>query len=484
MRLIIKSAVCLLMILLSGRSYGQPLNLETAVEYALKNNARVKQYNERAEQKEFQDLEAWGNFLPVIEIQGSLTHLNDDMSIDLNPIRDAMIGLDAATLTKMEYLKNPLLDPSLAGSIRQKISTELGNVVPSFVETFKKQDYKTATLTGIQPLFTGGRLYAAKSFASEEKRSARVELTKIRNEIIQETVNNYLSVVLMQNVVKTREDVINGIRRHRNNAEKLLKEGLIANYHLLRAEVAIADAERNFSDDQNKLELAILSLKHSIGADEGTDITISDTISYSPVSDHLDIYLNQASLYQPLLQLIELKKEAASSKYMAERAAFLPQLALFGKYEMYPEYLSSLEPRWAVGLQAKLNLFNGLKDYSRLQKAVHLEREVTYIEADAKRKVNLWVNKSYRDMTNARIRYEKLQPALKLAEENLRLNDKRFQSGMGTSLEVIDAQLSLEKNRIESLVSLYDYYRSLTELYLASGNPEEILKVWNKEFDQ
>ena len=115
---------------------------------------------------------------------------------------------------------------------------------------------------------------------------------------------------------------------------------------------------------------------------------------------------------------------------------------------MIPGDLSALEPKWAVGIQASINIFNGLKDYSKLQNAEHLEEELKYLQADTQQKINLLVNKNFRDVENASEKYDKIKTNIELAKENLRLNEKRFETGLGTSLEVIDAQLSLEKNLI------------------------------------
>lgn len=469
----------------TARAQTLRIGISDVVGSAMENNEKIKQYRERLLQKNFQEMESWGNFMPSLSVEASYTHLNDPMQIDLSPIRQVILSLQSKNQAELANIYqtmagHPLTDQQKAAVAAQAYAG-LDKAVPPFTETFKRQDYKTATLVGVQPLFLGGKLYAARKFASAEETSAALELEKTKNEVIQETINNYLAVVLMNNVVKTRRDVLAGIERHRHDAGKLYQQGLIAHYHLLRAEVAVAEAERNLSDDENRLELAEIALKHSAGYSEETDIAVTDTLRFTAVSDSLAEYISRARENQQILKIIKMKKEAAADKYIAERSAFMPQIAAFGKYEMLPEYLSSLEPRWAVGVQMKLNIFNGLKDYSRLQNAVHLEREVTYIEAEARRKIDLWVNKSFRDLKNARVRYEKLGKSMQLAEENLRLNEKRFQSGMGTSLEVIDAQLSLEKNRIESLQSLYDYYRALTDLYNATGDPKDILTVWNKE---
>jgi outer membrane protein TolC len=82
-------------------------------------------------------------------------------------------------------------------------------------------------------------------------------------------------------------------------------------------------------------------------------------------------------------------------------------------------------------------------------------------------------------MTNSRNRYFKLQSNLHLANENLRLMSERFQTGLGTSLDVVDASLILEKDEVENKNSLYEYYHSMTDLFTAIGTPEKIIEIWN-----
>jgi outer membrane protein TolC len=285
----------------------------------------------------------------------------------------------------------------------------------------------------------------------------------------------------MNDVVNTRKDVLAGVSKHLRNAERLSQEGMIASYNVLRAKVAVDEAERNLLDDQNRLSLAKIALKNTIGYSEEDSVFVSDSLSFSNFNDSLGVCLERALMNQPILKMVEYKKDAAAQNFAVERSNFLPQVAAFGKYEMYPQYQSMMEPRWVVGVQVKMNIFNGFKDYAKLQSASHLEKEVEYIEAGAKKKIELWVNKAFRDMSNSRVKYQKLLTSTELAKENLRVNEARFQTGYGTSLEVIDAQLSLEKTEIDKLSSLYDYYNNLTDLLAASGTPEDILKIWNNK---
>lgn len=476
----------LFLTLLACRASAQAISLDQAVQTALENNDKIKQYRAKLDQAKYADREARGNFLPSVTLQAGYNHLNDPLSIDLSPIRDAMIQMQAGNQVEFTDIYGlvggqPALTPEERTVYYNQYSTALDGAIPPFSETFKDQDYRTATITAVQPLFLGGKLIAAKKAAGAEKRAAEDELTKIRNEIIREAVNNYLNIILLQQVVVTREDVLAGMERHRRDAQRLADEGLIARYDLLRAEVAVAEADRNLFDDANLLQLAMVAFRNTLGLEDEAPVLIEDTLLYHPVIDSLADFHEQAYSRQPVLQMINEKKKAASQKYAVERSKFLPQLVGFGKYELYDNDLSALEPRWVIGVQLNLNLFNGFKDHSRLQAAKSLKREVNYLEAGVQREISLWVSKSYREMRNAETRYRKLEASVALSNESVRLNEKRFQTGLGTSLEVIDARLSLEKSLIERITSLYEYYKSLTDLLVAAGHPEDVLTVWNSE---
>jgi outer membrane protein TolC len=80
-------------------------------------------------------------------------------------------------------------------------------------------------------------------------------------------------------------------------------------------------------------------------------------------------------------------------------------------------------------------------------------------------------------VVNAKDKYIKNQNNVSLAAENLRLNEKRFESSLGTSLEVIDANVSYEKTLIDSKKYLYEYYCALADLYNTIGNPEKVIQI-------
>ena len=425
--------------------------------------------------------------LPSISFNGGYNHMNAPLEMDLNGIRAALIQIESNNQVSFANLKNVMttgipLSAAAQQAVYQASQSGYNAALPSFSEVLKKQDFREGYFLGVQPIFLGGKLLAAKSFASSELQSAEIELKKTKDEVTQDTISSYLAVVLLNDVVKTRENVLAGMQKHQADAKRLLEAGLIATHQELRAEVAVAEAERNLFDDHNKRILALIALKNTLGLPELEPVEVTDSLTFIDIPDSLNVFLLQAKQSNPILQIIKQKKVAAAQKFNAERAEFLPQIVAFGKYEIFPQDLMvGLEPHWIIGVQFSMNLFNGFKKYSRLESASYLEREAEFIELDAQNKIDLLVNKNYADMTNSRNRYFKLQTNRSLAAENLRLMDKRFQTGLGTSLDVIDAHLILEKDEIESKNSLFDYYRSMMELCTSTGCPEKVLEIWNSK---
>ncbi|MGD9897760.1 MAG: TolC family protein [Calditrichaceae bacterium] len=463
------------------------LSLSAAIDIALENNKKVQQYNERFEQKRYAEKEAWGNFFPTVKIQATYNHLNDPLQIDLEPIRQAMIQIQSGNQVEFAnayslFQGNPALTNTERSALYDQYYGQLDSAIPPFVDTFKNQDYRTASIQATQPLFAGGKIIAAKRYATAELNASKEELRQTQNGVVQDVINQYMNVLLLKNVVQTRIEVLKGMTQHQKNAQLLYDEGLIARYDLFRAKVAVSDAERALFDDKNNLSLSMIALKNTLGLEDDLEsAAVSDSLLYRLMDRDIDSFINQANLDQPVLQILNYKGVSAQQNYAAQRADFLPTVAGFAKYEMIPEDLSSLEPRWVAGIQLNYTLFEGFKKSNRLQSAKHLKAEVEYLEQDTKRQINLWVEKSYRDLRNSETRYIKLESDIALAKENLRLNQKRFETGLGTSLEVIDANLSLQKNQIERLLSLHNYYQSMSSLYTAAGNPIQFLEFWNTE---
>ncbi len=452
------------------------LNLQAAVDSTLNNNSQVKQYRQLVRQKEYLVKAAKGNYLPSINANGGYTYLSKNPEVNMNPIKNSVtanLQQTGQALAQSGAIPAEMLP--LFGGIMQGLSQiPMSNIV------IDKQQYPNLNITALQPIYMGGKITAGVRFAKADAASAGQKLKEVENKLIRETIKNYYSVVLLDQVIKTRQNVLAGMKKHELQAEKAYKLGMINTQELLRAKVAVANAERNLSDDRNKQSLALMALKTNMGSNPEMPIALSNTLNFLAVPLNLGNLQQEARLHQPIFKLIDQQKNMVQQKKAADRSAFLPQVAAWGEYSAFQDQYPVIMPPFSVGIQAKINLFDGLKKVNRIKATQHLEKQVINARKYANEQVNLWVNQSYRKTLDARERYLKMEPTLALSAENLKITEKRFQEGLSKSIDVIDARLLDEKIRIERLHSLYEYNLALADVYLSTGQPKKAVEILNR----
>ena len=452
------------------------ISLSSAVDSAMRNNRKIRQYRQAVYEKEHLKKASVGNYFPSVDVIGGYTYLSKNPEVNMSKVKesvDDMFGKYGAFVAKELGLSDE--DQQV---IYERLVSGL-NKLPAYNIVVDQQDYPNLNIQATQPLFFGGKIIAGKRFADAELDYADAELQKVENDITKETIERYFGVVLLRQVVKVRQQVVEGMKHHERDAKRAIEIGVIPSHELIRAKVAVANAERDLIDDQNKLDLALLGLKSSMGLPEETQLEVTDSLVFKMISPEVEGLKKEAFTQQPIFRMIDQKKVMVKQKHALERSAFLPQIAAWGQYNAFGNSYPVTLPPFMVGIQAHITIFHGIQNINKLKATRYLAQEVELADQYAHEQVNLWVNKSWREMINKRERYLKMEPTVELARKNLEINEKRFREGLGKSIDVIDARLLFEGAEVERLKSLYDYYIAVTDLYLAAGNAQQAVDALN-----
>lgn len=453
------------------------LSLESAVDSALVNNRKIKQQEEVVLQKEYLNRAAIGNFLPSIDLFAGYTYLGDNPQFDTEKIKesiDDMFGDYGAVMAKQLGLS-----PWTQQVIHDEIVAGLSDL-PAYKLEIDQQTYKNANLVVTQPIFLGGELWAGKKFAKAELDLASEELNKTCNEIIHSTTQRYLSVILLEQVSELRKNVLAGMKKHESQAERAIEIGVIAPPEIIRAQVAVANAERNLEDAQNELTLATSALQATLNLPAYSSLNLTDSLHFHDVQMNLTDMKELALAENSILREIDHKQKIADQAFAVKRSKFLPQIVAIGEYNLIREDYPIVLPRYSVGVQLELNLFNGMKKINELKSVKHLTKEVKIAKQYAEDEIMLLIEDLFYKTENSKTRYLKLKPTVDLAKKNLDINEKRFREGLGKSIDVIDARLLFQAASIERLLSLYKYYTSLSQLYITVGQPEKVINLFQK----
>jgi outer membrane protein TolC len=459
------------------------LTLKGAVEKALAKNNGIKSYQKTLESKDEQVSVSWGRFAPSIAFDATYTHLDDPLTMSLNPIRDAMIQLQTGDQVALSNLENLIktgkaLTPEQQLAVKNGAMGKLNKALPEFKSTLKQQNYPSAKVTLTQPIFTGGKIIAGVDAAKAQKEMAEVKLTSEKEALTSSVISYYLTVMLAKENVKVRQSVYEGVKKHADRAEKLMLQGVIANNDKLRADVALAEAERNLFDATEKFNIAVTALNSVLEEKPETRQEFFESLKFVENDFKLDELINLAKSDNTTLQSLKSANKALDAKTDSKYAEYLPTVYGFGSFNFFQGYLSALEPNWAVGVGVKYQLFDGFQRTNEYESSKAESESLEFMRLDAERKIELLIRSQYMNMKLAKDNYLKLEKTVTQAEENLKLNEKRFEEGLGTSLEALDAQLALEGVMLKRYAAINDYYQNLASLLQSGGQTQKFIDFW------
>lgn len=433
-----------LCILLAGPVSASEMSFDQALQKMHKTNKALSAAKMEKMQLKYKRKAAWGLFLPRVGLQARHTEINDKITIDLNEIRDAMLFLHS--------------DNPMAG------------MLPSFETQVQDKTFINFNATATLPLFTGGRIVAANRAAQARLEESQAKYRQVESALVSELVSRYFSLRLAREVVDVRKQVLEGMDQHLFEANKMEESGMIAKAERLHAQVFHSEAEREYKKALRNRDIALTALNNTLSNKDKVD-PISPLFIVDDI-EPLNRFQQAAINKNPLLNQISTKRELAKQGYNNEFATFMPEVYLFGKKELYTDDLTILEPQWAFGIGLNYNLFEGFSNYNRLQAAKYVKRQVTDFNLKAKQDIRTLVEKRYNELLNAREQYESSKAAIQFTEEYVRVRTRAFEEGMGTSIDVVDAQLALSRVKIDRLIALYNFDNSLAELLEASGQSD------------
>lgn len=440
-----------------------------------------------------------GGFLPVVRLDAGFAHLDRDIVLDMDPIREAMIQLQ--TYNQMQFSKTDIqaaiaqqlgqlpADQRAAAqaSVTQAVTARyqdgaranLESALPHFVKTSKEQDDWDASITAYQPLFHGGRILAANRVASSREHAASADLDRQKNDLRRDFARLYLQGSLLRSSIALRNKAIGAIANHRDRARNLVDQGMADRAALLRAEMALAEARTALSDDSSKLESIALTLAQMAGQDD--PIVPSDPLPPPPDAPMApEDAGREIARRNPLIRSIAAQQEVARRAVDVKNADFLPEIGAFGKYEINQDAAkAAMAPCWVVGVKGTVNLFRGGGDWHSRSAARSTEVELAALRREAESALDAQSKRQFLSLRQCRTRHGNLLAQADLARENHRVTTMRFEQGLATSLEVVDAWLSLQKADLERLAAAGDAWMSAQEILWAAGRTEDFVNLWN-----
>ena len=455
-----KRLLCTGLVFFSAILSGESLTLSQAVSQALEASPELQAARHRIMELDYEVKAARTRYLPRIQVKGSYTRLDDSIDIQLDSLRQLIIGLETGDQLSGLNLQSILLSgralsPQEKAAAGSAISAKLDQSIPSFDIQVLDRDLFRSSLEAAQPVWMGGKIKAFNRSTVLNRQDGEIACAELRNQVAAETVRLYLQVKLMEESLRLSEEVLSGIAAHRDRAASLFEAGLVARYQLQHAQVAFSNARVLHNRTREGLACAKAQLGQFIGRDIDPGDSLCTPIRNAPGDLEESALWQQLRHANPALQKVALKKEMIRVKKRADLAEYLPQIFAFARYELLKNDLSLLDPNWTAGFSLSLNLFSGGEKVFRHKADQEMALRVEDKEMELEQKLKMALNKLIHASRAETVVIDGFDLRLNEAEENLRLAEIRFSSGLGISLEVVDARLMLQHIQLERLQSIF-----------------------------
>jgi outer membrane protein TolC len=261
------------------------------------------------------------------------------------------------------------------------------------------------------------------------------------------------------------------------DAKLLRQAGLGTRFDVLQAEVDLANEEQNLVRARSQRKISRRQLSQVLGLGQTVKVTaanppeVAGSWDLSLEESIVMAYQNRAELEQQLKQ-----KEIAQENQVIALSGLRPQVSLFTNYNVRSVIDdgsgggTGTGDGLAIGAQVQWNLFDGGQSQARARQAEENEAIAENRFEQTRNQIRTEVEQAFYDLQANNQNIDTARIAVRQAEESLRLARLRFQAGVGTQIDVINAQSELTRARQNLLTAIIDYNRSLASLERAVSN--------------
>ena len=410
---------------------------------------------------------------PPLPLQyvGKALSLDEAVAIGLagQPQIQARLFDYAAARHRVTQALSPLL-PQITSSVtatrsHQTSLTTTPNSLPVVIDRQLNQTL-FAQVALSQLLFDFGKTFAATD-AARKLATVALESLELQRQLIALAVKEaFTNINFSVRLIAVAQQSFDRAQLNLRSARGFYEVGTRPRSDVARAEVDVANARVDLIRARNAERLARVALNTAMGIDVDSPTQIQDNLNYEPIQfDRLQLRA-EALRQRPEHRQTILGVDVAQAQERLAFRNFLPNLFGTGAYG---GTRSELSPFWSIGLSLQWTIFDGGNLVGRYQEAkANLDASVARVKA-SELDIIQNVEQAEINTEEAHERIQAAQAAVASAEENFRLAQGRFDAGVGTILELTDAQLALTQSQNTEAQALADFRIALYRLDRALG---------------
>jgi len=314
------------------------------------------------------------------------------------------------------------------------------------------------------PIYTFGRFDALERAAQAEAGASGFDVSTARNDLTLEITRAFWAIVTATEAVRVVDESLKRMDAYVTDVRNRLKVGLVPPNDVLSAEAQRSRQQMLLIQARNAREQAAIEMRRLIGEAPDRPIEV-DAILEAPARavGPADTLVASARDARPERKALELRAQGAGERRNAAAANARPMLFTGGGVDLASPN-SRWFPRtdqWKASWDVGVNITWTFADFGRVKadvaEATANQRAVRERLAEFDTILEVEVRQRRLDLESARAALSSAEDSLRAAAEARRVVSDRFDAGVATSTEVLDAQVALLQaglDRTQALASI------------------------------
>lgn len=427
------------MVLFCSLGYSQQkrvLTLKEAIDLSVQNNKQLRINAARIKEATAATKEAEERKLPDVTVSGSYMRLNS-AHVDI-----AKSGSSSGGSSSNTAGGTPNVSQAMYGIVNASL-----------------------------PIYTGGKINYGIESAKYLEQATKLDADNERDKVVINTLEAYDNLYKARSAVDLVRQSVEDAKQRVKQFADLEKNGLMARNDFLKAQLQESNTELALLDAENSWQLANINMNLILGIPEVTEL-VTDSSSWQPTVSIKDVeqYVQLGLQNRKDLAALEYRRKAANTGIKATQAEKLPSIALTGGYiALDVPGVLDVYNAFNLGVGVQYSLSSLWKNKSKVEQAKAREETVVANEAMLTDAIRLQIYQAYQNYLSQNKKIDVYSLAVAQAEENYKIVTNKYNNGLATVTDLLDADVAQLQARLNLANAKSDASVSYNKLLQTAG---------------
>lgn len=324
------------------------------------------------------------------------------------------------------------------------------------------------------PLFDQRQTATHVARAQLGQKQADAQTNQVEQQVRFETLRAFYGLLLAQAKKEVADEAVKLAEADVKLSRDRVDAGTSVVSDLLAAEVQLAESRQQMIQTDGDIITAEAALNTALGL----PITTPQKIAGQLIEKKFDVAGQEELIRLAIEQRPDLNRAGLAARsgeigVQGVRNEYLPRVDVFANFGASRNNFVSGSGDYLIGASVTFNLFDAGRS-ARIAEARATANLAAREQEHLANQIRFEVVRAYQQYISARERLKVAERIINQASEALRIVQDRYQEGLTTITEVLRAETTLTRARLNVLASRHDYYVGYASVLLSTGRLTDV----------